>query len=40
MTAAQIEHELHLIDEEKRTVKEAASLLGVHRSTLYRALEL
>jgi len=39
LTPAQVEHGRHLIDEEKRTVKEAASLLGVHRSTLYRALE-
>ena len=28
-----------LIDQEGRTVKEAAALLGVHRSTLYRALD-
>ena len=39
LTAAQIEHGRHLIDQDGRTVKEAASLLGVHRSTLYRALE-
>ena len=26
-------------DQDGRTVKEAAALLGVHRSTLYRALE-
>ena len=39
LTAAQIEHERHLIDQDGRTVKEAASLLGVHRSTLYRTLD-
>ena len=37
LTPAQIEHARELI-EGGRTVKEAASLLGVHRSTLYRAL--
>jgi DNA invertase Pin-like site-specific DNA recombinase len=38
LTPAQIEHARHLIDQDSRTVKDAASLLGVHRSTLYRAL--
>ena len=38
LTPAQIEHAIELI-QGGRTVKEAASLLGVHRSTLYRALE-
>lgn len=39
LTAAQIEHARELIDLEGRTVKETAALFGVHRSTLYRALE-
>lgn len=39
LTPAQIAHARELIDTEGRTVKEAAALLGVHRSTLYRALE-
>ena len=39
LSAAQIAHARELIDQEGRTVKEAAALLGVHRSTLYRALE-
>lgn len=39
LTPAQIEHARELIDRDGRTVKEAAALLGVHRSTLYRALE-
>ncbi|WP_244559755.1 recombinase family protein, partial [Escherichia coli] len=39
LTPAQIAHARELIDQEGRTVKEAAALLGVHRSTLYRALE-
>lgn len=39
LTAAQIEHARHLIEKNSRTVKDVASLLGVHRSTLYRALE-
>jgi len=39
LTLAQVEHGRHLIDQDGKTVKEAASLLGVHRSTLYRALE-
>ncbi|WP_419622678.1 helix-turn-helix domain-containing protein [Thiolapillus sp.] len=30
-------HARALVDQEGRTVKEAAALLGVHRSTLYRA---
>jgi DNA invertase Pin-like site-specific DNA recombinase len=38
LTPAQIEHARELIDRDGRTVKEAAALLGVHRSTLYRAL--
>ena len=39
LTPAQIAHARELIDQGGRTVKEAAALLGVHRSTLYRALE-
>jgi DNA invertase Pin-like site-specific DNA recombinase len=39
LSLAQIEHARVLIDQEGRTVKDVAALLGVHRSTLYRALE-
>jgi DNA invertase Pin-like site-specific DNA recombinase len=39
LTPAQIKHARELIDRDGRTVKDAAALLGVHRSTLYRALE-
>ena len=39
LSLAQIEHARELIDLEGRPVKEVADLLGVHRSTLYRALE-
>lgn len=39
LSLAQIEHARELIDLKARTVKEVADLLGVHRSTLYRALE-
>lgn len=39
LSAAQIEHARELIDLEGRAVSEIAALLGVHRSTLYRALE-
>src|SRR5690554_6637111 len=38
LTPAQIEHARELIDRDGRTVKEAAELLAVHRSTLYRVL--
>ncbi len=38
LTAEQIAHAQRLIDQEGYTVKKAASLPGVHRSTLYRAL--
>jgi DNA invertase Pin-like site-specific DNA recombinase len=39
LTPGQIVHARELIDKDGRTVKEAAALLDVHRSTLYRALE-
>ena len=39
LTAAQLDHARHLIDGDGRPVKEVAALLGVHRSTLYRALD-
>lgn len=38
LTPAQLAHARELIEQRGRTVKEAAGLLGVHRSTLYRAL--
>ena len=39
LTPKQIAHARELIDQEGRTVKDVATLLGVHRSTIYRALE-
>lgn len=39
LTTVQIDHVTKLIDQGEHTVKEAAALLGVHRSTLYRALK-
>jgi DNA invertase Pin-like site-specific DNA recombinase len=39
LTEAQISLARSLIDQEGRTVKEAADLLGVHRSTIYRAFD-
>ena len=38
LTAAQLAHARKLTDEDGRPISETASLLGVHRSTLYRAL--
>ncbi|MFC3279284.1 recombinase family protein [Xanthomonas fragariae] len=38
LTTAQIAHARRLIETEGHAVTEAAALLGVHRSTLYRAL--
>jgi DNA invertase Pin-like site-specific DNA recombinase len=38
LTPERIEHARHLVNQDGHTVKEAAALLGVHRSTLYRAL--
>ena len=35
----QVAHARKLIEEEGRPVTEAARLLGVHRTTLYRALD-
>jgi DNA-binding MarR family transcriptional regulator len=39
LTPDQIAHARNLIYQETHTVKDVASLLGVHRSTLYRALD-
>lgn len=39
LTKRQIAHARDLIDREDKPVKEVAALLGVHRSTLYRALD-
>lgn len=38
LSPAQLDHARQLIEQEERSVSEVASLLGVHRSTLYRAL--
>ncbi|ASN11703.1 MULTISPECIES: recombinase family protein [Xanthomonas] len=40
LTQAQVAHARDLIDREAKTVKDVAGLLGVHRATLYRALEM
>ena len=40
LDASQIVLARKLIDEDSRPVTEVARLLGVHRATLYRALEL
>ena len=39
LTPAQVAHARELVDQEGRPVKEVAALLGVYRSTLYRALD-
>ena len=39
ITGAQLDHARQLIDRDDRPVKDVAALLGVHRSTLYRALD-
>ena len=39
LALAQVQHARQLIDKDTHTVTEAAELLGVHRSTLYRALD-
>ncbi|WP_455423979.1 recombinase family protein [Aminobacter niigataensis] len=39
LSAEQIAHARQLINEEKKPVAEVARLLGVHRATLYRALD-
>jgi DNA invertase Pin-like site-specific DNA recombinase len=37
LSPAQIEHARRLVDQDGRTIAQAAELLGVHRSTIYRA---
>ena len=39
LTAEQIAHARQLIDQDRKPVAEVARLLGVHRATLYRAIE-
>lgn len=39
LTETQITHARELIDQEGYSVREVAAILGVHRSTLYRAIE-
>lgn len=39
LTAAQLTHARDLIEREERPMKEVADLLGVHRTTLWRALQ-
>jgi DNA invertase Pin-like site-specific DNA recombinase len=39
LTPAQLDHARKLIEQEDRAVSEVADLMGVHRSTLYRALQ-
>lgn len=39
LTAAQLAHARELIDRDDRPMKEVADLLGVHRTTLWRALQ-
>src|SRR5690625_7254737 len=38
LSVEQIEHARQLINEDNKPVREVATLLGVHRSTLYRAI--
>ena len=38
LSSAQLYHAKQLIEQEARAVSEVADLMGVHRSTLYRAL--
>ena len=38
LSPAQLDHARQLIEQEERAVSEVADLMGVHRSTLYRAL--
>lgn len=38
LSPAQLDHARQLIEQDERSVSEVADLLGVHRSTLYRAL--
>ena len=40
LTETQITHARELIDQEGYSVREVAAILGVHRSTLYRAMAL
>lgn len=39
LSPAQLDHTRQLIEQEGRAVSEVADLMGVHRSTLYRALQ-
>ncbi len=39
LSPAQLDHARQLIEQEDRAVSEVADLMGVHRSTLYRALQ-
>ena len=39
LTAAQLAHARELIERDERPMKEVADLLGVHRTTLWRALQ-
>ena len=39
LSPAQLDHARQLIEQEDRAVSEVADLMGIHRSTLYRALQ-